>query len=241
MFADRGNRGLLTRMLNLLLPEDGTVEEIEEYTDRERTADFLVGKGARLDLVCRGTDGRKFIVEMQNRREERFFERCVYYGSGLYREGVERGEEYEELRPVYVVGLLNYRLPLRDETLWNTDNIVSRYNMGEMRSGELARACEVAGFGKEKRLNYERDMITERDRIAQDKFARKEGRAEGFAEGLAKGESKGRAEGLAEGRTETAPAIAVRMLSDGMPLETVAKYSGLSEEEVRKLSQSKLD
>ena len=280
VFADRGNRGLLTRMLNLLLPEDGTVEEIEEYMDRERTADFLVGKGTRLDLVCRGTDGRKFIVEMQNRREERFFERCVYYGSGLYREGVERGEEYEELRPVYVVGLLNYRLPLRDETLWNTDNIVSRYSMGEMRSGELApptisvifaelgrftkgasecrtdrdwlffifrnggvpegvldelrgkgfagelaRACEVAGFGKEKKLNYERDMITERDRIAQDKFARKEGRAEGFAEGLAK----------------AASAIAVRMLSDGMPLETVAKYSGLSEEEVRKLSQSKLD
>ena len=78
----------------------------------------------------------------------------------------------------------------------------------------------MAGFGKEKKLNYERDMITERDRIAQDKFARKEG----FAEGLAK----------------AASAIAVRMLSDGMPLETVAKYSGLSEEEVRKLSQSKL-
>ena len=68
----------------------------------------------------------------------------------------------------------------------------------------------MAGFGKEKKLNYERDMIT----------------------GLAKGESKG--------RTEAASAIAVRMLSDGMPLETVAKYSGLSEEEVRKLSQSKL-
>ncbi len=87
-------------------------------------------------------------------------------------------------------------------------------------------------------------MITERDRIAQDKFARKEGRAEGFAEGLAKGESKGRAEGLAKGRAEglneAASAIAVRMLSDGMPLETVAKYSGLSEDEVRKLSQPEI-
>ena len=39
------------------------------------------------------------------------------------------------------------------------------------------RKGEAAGFGKEKKLNYERDMVTERDRIAQDKFARKEGRA----------------------------------------------------------------
>ncbi len=283
VFADRSNRHLLTRMLNLLLPEDGTVVEIEEYLDRERTPDFLVGKGVRLDLVCRGTDGRKFIVEMQKRREERFFERCVYYGSGLYRESVERGDEYEELRPVYVVGILDYNLRHEDESLWDTDNVVSEYQMTEKRTGELApptiscifaelrrftkdasecrsdrdwlfyifrnggvlegvldelrgrgfagelvKACEVAGFGREKKLKYEQDMITERDRIAQDRLARKEA----LAEGEAKGRAEGLAKGLAKGEAKKSREIAFNLLAAGLPVSQIAGCTGLSEEEV---------
>ena len=38
------------------------------------------------------------------------FERCVYYGSGLFRMNLERGGIYTSLQPVYVVGILNYKL-----------------------------------------------------------------------------------------------------------------------------------
>ena len=42
---------------------------------------------------------------------------------------------------------------------------------------------------------------------------------------------KGRAEGLAEGRIETAR----NMKADGMSIELIQKYSGLSPEEIAKL------
>ena len=49
----------------------------------------------------------------------------------------------------------------------------------------------------------------------------------------------GIAEGRAEGRAEESERIARRMLADGLVLEKVAEYSGLSLEEVRKLAASK--
>ncbi|MCQ2177085.1 MAG: hypothetical protein MJY41_03990, partial [Bacteroidales bacterium] len=57
-------------------------------------------------------------------------------------------------------------------------------------------------------------------------------RAEGIAEGEAKGRAEGRAEGIAEGKAEMAKA----MKNDGMSLEVIARYSGLSESEIKSLT-----
>lgn len=69
------------------------------------------------------------------------------------------------------------------------------------------------------------------------------GKAEGLAEGLQKGKAeglveglqKGKAEGLAEGAHKTAIANAKTMKADGMPTSLIAKYTGLSEEQVSAL------
>ena len=279
VFADKGNKELLIGLLNVLLPPEARVGDILEYLDRETGPDFLGGKSTRMDLVCRGEDGRRFIVEMQREPETAFFERCVYYGSGVYRAGLPRGGRYGDwLHPVYVVGILNYSLPHDDESLWDSGNMVSCYRFIESRTGELAPdtilcifaelgrfgksaaecaddrdalfwlfrhsgvmdslpeelrhsrlaegitdACELAGFPADKKTLYEKDMITELDMVLRNDYARKEG------------EAIGEARGKAEGKAEEQSAIARRMLEDNVPVEAIAKYSGLSEDEVRKL------
>ena len=283
VFADRSNKAQLIGLLNVLLPPEAKVEDILEYIDRESVPEFLNGKTTRMDLVCRGEDKRTFIVEMQREPENAFFERCVYYGAGVYHTGLVRGKTYkDDLKPVYIVGILNYSLPHEDETLWDSDNIVSCYRFIESRTGEVAPdtilcifaelerftksaaecmddrdalfwlfrhsgvmeelpeelrhsslaegvtdACEIAGFSADKRILYEKDMVTELDLALRYDYALDKGRAEG--------EAKGKAEGLAEGKAEEKSAIARRMLEDGVPAETVAKYSGLKEEDVLKL------
>ena len=92
-------------------------------------------------------------------------------------------------------------------------------------------ACELAGFSADKRILYEKDMITELDLALQYDYALDKGRAEGEA----KGKAEGLAEGEAIGEAREKSAIARRMLEDGVPTETVAKYSGLKEEDVLKL------
>ena len=47
---------------------------------------------------------------------------------------------------------------------------------------------------------------------------------------------QGKAEGIAEGKTEGASAIAKAMLEDGMAIDSISKYTGLSAEEIASLS-----
>ena len=61
------------------------------------------------------------------------------------------------------------------------------------------------------------------------------GREEGLAKGRAEGLAKGRAEGLAKGRAEERIEIARNMKADGMSIELIQKYSGLSPEEIAQL------
>ena len=278
VFVDKNNRELLRKMLNLLLPERDAIAEIEAYLDREQLPDFQGGKGSALDVLCRTDDGRRFIVEMQKKGMDAFFERCVYYGSGLFRMNLERGGIYTSLQPVYVVGILNYKLKHDDESQWDTDHVVSEYQMIEKRTGELApptiscifaeltrftkteaecrsdldwlfyifrqgsvveklaeehrsgftgellRACEVAGFDKEKKLIFEQDMIQEMDKRAQDAYAKRLAREEGLKEGRE------------EGKMEEQSSIVIKMKEQNIPLETIMAVTGLSADEIKQYS-----
>ncbi len=180
VFADRRNKELLRKMLNLLLPESERIAEIEEYLDREQLPDFRGGKETALDILCRADDGRRFIVEMQRRGKDAFFERCVYYGSGLYRQRLQEGDSYARLHPVLVVGILDYNLVHSDETLWDTDNIVSEYRMTEKRTGELAPPTISCIFAELRRFTKtERECRSDRDWLFH--IFRKGGEPEGLA------------------------------------------------------------
>lgn len=87
-------------------------------------------------------------------------------------------------------------------------------------SQELFLACEIALFSAEKRLMYDKDMMTELDYSNDMTLSR----AEGKAEGLVEGEARGRAE------------VASNMKSLGIDIEIICKATGLSKEEVQVLA-----
>ena len=138
VFADRNNKDILIGVLNQILPPEARVEDIKEYSDREQQRDLINGKKTVLDLVCVDKDDRTFIVEMQASEEDSFFERCVYYASGLYHLELSEGDLYGKLRPVYLVSFLNYRLKHDDESLWDTDHFISYWRFIEKRTGMVA-------------------------------------------------------------------------------------------------------
>ena len=138
VFADRNNKDILIGVLNQILPPEARIEDIKEYSDREQRRDVPYGKKTVLDLVCVDRDDRTFVVEMQASEEDFFFERCVYYASGLYHLELSDGVRYKGLRPVYVVSFLNYRLRHDDESLWDTDHFISNWRFTEKRTGMVA-------------------------------------------------------------------------------------------------------
>ena len=109
---------------------------------------------------------------------------------------------------------------------------------------DLADACRVAAFTKEKFNEYMSAMKNERDLLYRMKIhhdrgfaeGREEGEKKGREEGLAEGEKKGREEGLAEGRKEGEMerniAIARNLLAQGVAMETISQCVRLSIEEL---------
>ena len=87
----------------------------------------------------------------------------------------------------------------------------------------LFQVAEVEALPQKEKENYIKDMTTEQDIINQREYARKEGRIEGIAEGLA------------EGKAESQCEIAKNLAALGLDPATIAKATGLSEDEVRKL------
>ena len=61
---------------------------------------------------------------------------------------------------------------------------------------------------------------------------REEGREEGRVEGREEGRAEGRAEGREEGKRKEQIKIARQMMSDGMPMDVVFRYTGISEKDL---------
>ena len=88
---------------------------------------------------------------------------------------------------------------------------------------KLAEIADVSSLTKEERLHYDEALRKYRDTLCVLESAEQRG--------LKRGLAKGREEGRAEGRLE----IARNMKADGMSIELIQKYSGLSPEEIAKL------
>ena len=90
-------------------------------------------------------------------------------------------------------------------------------------------------FSVEKRQQYDKDMITERDWENIKQTARREGREEGRQEGLEKGRTEGRKEGRQEGLAEGRLAVAKNLKALGISIADIAKATGLTHEEIKAL------
>ena len=76
---------------------------------------------------------------------------------------------------------------------------------------------------------------TERDNLAFAAAAHDEWLAEGLEKGKEEGLAEGLEKGLAEGEHKKAIETARKMLTDGLPVEVVTKYTGLSVDEIKLL------
>lgn len=116
-----------------------------------------------------------------------------------------------------------------------------------LKSGVIKENTTAPGL-QEARKKLQYYSMTDAERYAYDEHlnavmiqndvlgnAREEGLAEGRAEGLTQGRAEGLTQGRAEGRAEAKKDIVKSMLSNGLSVEQVAKFSGLTVEEVESI------
>jgi len=84
--------------------------------------------------------------------------------------------------------------------------------------------AEIARYSREERREYEASIKNYWDYYSTMKTA--------TDKAIAKGRAEGRAEGLAEGEAKTRRENALKMKADNIPVELIAKYTGLTVEEI---------
>ena len=98
----------LISLLNALLPlsEEEQIQEIK-YLPTELVPQLEGGKNTIVDVLCTDVRGRKFCVEMQMEWSNAFQQRVLFNASKLYVSQAATGEEYDTLKPVYSLNLVN--------------------------------------------------------------------------------------------------------------------------------------
>ena len=104
---------LLASLLNALLPlpEDGKIASIE-YLTPELVPDDPLHKDTIVDVRCKDQNGRQFIVEMQMIWSPDYNQRVLYNAAKAYSRELPPGGDYNSLKTVYSLNLLNENLDL---------------------------------------------------------------------------------------------------------------------------------
>lgn len=91
----------------------------------------------------------------------------------------------------------------------------------------LAKLAAVANLSEENRIAYDKAL----DRYMVDRIVEEDIRREATEEGM----KEGIKEGIKEGKKKQQVEIAMEMKKDGVPFSTIAKYTGLTLEEIEQL------
>lgn len=134
LFASESNRDILVALLeDVLLPTTPIVrvEVLNPDVEKELTED----RGLILDILALHADGTRSNIEMQSRNRGDTAKRALYHWARMYRDGVRRGDEFEDLTPCRVVFFLSYTL-FESTRLHSTFRVLEAHDGGAL-NGDL--------------------------------------------------------------------------------------------------------
>ena len=131
LFGQESSKELLIELINDLLEGEHHVEDLS-YMDKEDPSETTDGRGVIFDLLCKDRDGTIFIVELQNARQDYFYERALYYLCRMIASQGKKGESWKfKLVPVYGIFLLNFKSGETDKV--RTDLVIADRETGKQK------------------------------------------------------------------------------------------------------------
>ena len=215
----------------------------------------LQGRGVRFDVFARDSEGREYDIEIQRADRGAEPKRARYNSALMDANALKSGEDFGKLRDTYVIFITETDVMDGGKEIYEIDRTIRQ--MREKKFGDGSHIVYVNGATRSKteigklmhdlRCRHAAEMHFDilKKRVSQFKNS-EEGRrtmceaVERIAERrAAESKAEGLAEGEARGKRETMLATAMRMLKDGvLALKDIARYSGLSLAQVRKLQAS---
>jgi len=139
---------LLINFLNAIMPfEQGKIIEEIYYLPTEQVPDIAGKKNSIVDVKCIDNHKNQFIVEMQMYWTETFNNRMVFNAGKAYVRQLKKNENYNLLKPVYTLALIDDIFDRETENFYHHYQIVNKENTDEVIKGlefvlvELPKFC----------------------------------------------------------------------------------------------------
>lgn len=256
------NPDQLIMLLKDILEED--IIDIE-YLPNDALSATLTDKQAAMDVTCKTSDGRQFVVEMQTNRKTDFKNRLFYYGASAIHRQVKAGSKKYIYDSVRVIAILDFITKHSDEP---KDKILFHYEFLESETKEIYGAqmrlymlelprmqkaikdqnnldewCymfrnfpKFVGIPKEVNPRFHKLMETIRISNMTD-----EQKKDYFKSSIDDDEREDIAQanfeyGKAEGRAEGRAEVAKNLLAMGLSPEQVSQATGLTHKEIMAIS-----
>lgn len=110
------------------------------------------------DIYCTTDEGKEIIVEMQNRGQEHFIDRALYYTSRVIVNQGIKGEWDYDIRPVYTICFMNFIDPLLPFGKFRTDMILADKDNGKMVSDKIRMVYLMLPFFEKTETECETDF-----------------------------------------------------------------------------------
>jgi len=263
LFGEEANKDLLIDFLNAVLPPENKVADLT-FRNAEHLPDSTFDRKAVFDIACVGDQGQTFTVEMQKAKQLYFKDRALFYSAFPIQRQAQRGDWDFRLNPVFLVAVLDfeydemeerrkiYRLvSLKDQ---DGDSFSETLQMVFLQMPIFTKTESELETRKDKWLFFLKNLesFDEIPRIFREPiFERAFATAEYVKYSPTLQEAyqndlkvyrdnrnvmdTARIEGEAKGRAERDAEIARNMKKDGVELSVIAKYTGLSPEEIERL------
>lgn len=107
LLRDKANFGVLEGLLTTLLREPIIIKELLE--SESNCADDI-SERYRTDLLIENSQGKMFLLEIQNNNELTYYQRILFGLSKQFTEYINRGEGYQNIRKIYSVNIVYFNL-----------------------------------------------------------------------------------------------------------------------------------
>ncbi len=265
LFGSEPNKELLIDFLNeVVLPEQRRIIDLN-YKNNERLGSFELDRKAIFDLYCVGTNGQRFIVEMQKAKQNYFKDRSVYYSTFPIQEQAIRGDWDFKLSEIYTVGILDFVFTEDKEEKKVRHEVKLKDQDREVFYDKLTFIyLEMPNFFKsenELKSTYDKWLyvlkhlpnLENRPKTLQEKVFAKLFEVAEIAK-FSPAEKEEYEESLKtyrdlknvidtskmEGKLEEKIEVALKAIEENLPINVISRLTGLSEAEIQKLKNKKL-
>ena len=137
-FGLKGDEDLLLSFINAIMIDSNfatfkSVEILNPFNLSEKANN----KESIVDLKAITEDGIIVIIEIQTYSTKNFFERTLYYWSKNYSSVLKKGNQYEKLRPVISINLIDDILFNRTDNRMHTCYLLKEKNSNEILTDHL--------------------------------------------------------------------------------------------------------